>query len=211
MPKRKPSKFARYAALAAILATSVACGGELDGSELDRYLCDAKMFGPDVHESARGELTADDLERMGDGDGQAPDDVVAAKFALYVRTLPRPPFDPPGDLVCQVVEFEDEQAAAGWVAGLDANQPLSGIVVGFLADGSFGREESVLPEYLDAAPGANLRIFSGSPGHDRARSFVMVAVGAEGRFVRALAMSGENYIDPQTDAVASWWLEASPD
>jgi len=182
----------------------LACGGELDNSELDRHLCREEMFGGDVRQSAVGELKADDLARLGNGDGQPPVGAISAKFALYTTQLPRPPFDPPGDIVCQVVEFESEAAAAAWVDGLTAARPLHGVVIGFLADGGFRLEEQFPAEEK------GLRIFATEPGDQREGGLVVIAIGADRQFVRAVALSGRRFIDSPAEVLAEWWREAAP-
>ncbi|MGE0598567.1 MAG: hypothetical protein AB7J35_01910 [Dehalococcoidia bacterium] len=127
---RNRSNKASALALSAIcLVVASACSASAgNNDEMDSYLCTHDDVGPDFIELSRGEFTPDDLANLSDDASKAKDQYQAAglkrgRFVFWKEVLPHPPFDPPLNLLCQVLEFDSASDAAAYAAGLGGAAP----------------------------------------------------------------------------------------
>jgi hypothetical protein len=123
LPKPKSS-----AAAILLAASLVACtdASEKGDDELDRYLCAQEDLSWEFHEQVAGSFSANDLGSLGDGTDERKAayreaGLLRGRFVFWKESLPRPPFDPPLNVVCQVLVFESQAQAKAWVEGLVAD------------------------------------------------------------------------------------------
>ena len=126
-----------WAATAAIALAvfGVSCTGEPESSELDRFLCAPEDLTGTYHELARGEMRPDDLRDLGNPGGEVAEGLERGSFVYYSEALPRPPFERPTEVVCQVLEFETAESALAWVQALEPDDSLEGMALIWLPDG----------------------------------------------------------------------------
>jgi hypothetical protein len=202
----------RATALTMVLALLTACStGEPADSELDAYLCDQDDVGDQYIELTRGEFTPRDLADLSDNADSRERALTeagmqAGRFAFYKESLPRPPFDPPVNIICQVSQFKNEASASEWVAALTATNIAESVFAGELR----AVEGRVIERKLDFAPLPRaFAIYGGLDDEQHTVSAVdmfSVVVAADGRYVRTLAIGGSHYPD-QIEALASvLWL-----
>jgi len=143
---------ATTSAIAFALGLSVALASCSDASEegdttLDRYLCTSEDLVTEFNQQVAGSFSATDLGSLGDGTEERKQAYREAglergRFVFWKELLPRPPFDPPVNVVCQVLVFGTPQQAMAWVANLEADADeigASGIV--WLPDGERSVED----------------------------------------------------------------------
>ena len=177
----------RLALAAGVL--SVALAGCSDASEsgdaaLDRYLCEQSDLDGRFLQLVSGAFSRDDLGGLGLDPAARKREYRAAgmergRFVFWKESLPRPPFDPPMNVVCQVLVFESPGQAADWVASLDADVAdlaASGIL--WLPGG-----ERVVEEL---APIAGARAFQVTAEEGPARVTLIATYAAEGNIVRSV-------------------------
>lgn len=173
-------------------AALAACApGEVHDSELDNHLCSSETLGEgDYQELVRGNFTPRDLADLSD-DASAREvayrdaGMERGKFVYYKSVLPRPPFDPPLNIVCQAIEFETEEGARMWVEGLTADEALESLTLSSIA-GADQRAHEETPLLPQREP--PLRYFTASGVSDDSETRVSYLVGAEGRFVRVVGV-----------------------
>jgi hypothetical protein len=168
---------------------SVAIAGCSDASEsgdaaLDRYLCEQSDLDGRFLQLVSGAFSRDDLGGLGLDPAARKREYRAAgmqrgRFVFWKESLPRPPFDPPMNVVCQVLVFESPEQAADWVASLDADAAdlaASGIL--WLPGGERVTEE--------LAPIAGARAFSVAAEEGAARVMLIATYAADGAVVRSV-------------------------
>ncbi len=177
----------RLALAAGVL--SVALAGCSDASEsgdadLDRYLCEQSDLDGRFLQLVSGSFSRDDLGGLGLDPAARKREYRAAgmergRFVFWKESLPKPPFDPPMNVVCQVLVFESPRQAADWVADLDADASdvaASGIL--WLPSGDRTTEET--------APIAGARSFRVTADEGAARVTLVATYAAEGNTVRSI-------------------------
>lgn len=177
----------RLALAAGVL--SVALAGCSDASEsgdaaLDRYLCEQSDLDGRFLQLVSGAFSRDDLGGLGLDPAARKREYRAAgmergRFVFWKESLPKPPFGPPMNVVCQVLVFESPGQAADWVTSLDADVAdlaASGIL--WLPGG-----ERVVEEL---APIAGARAFQVTAEEGPARVTLIATYAAEGNIVRSV-------------------------
>lgn len=97
----------------------------VDGTALDRYLCEAADLPFAFMEQTRGDFTADDLGGLST-DPEARKrayreaGMAGGRFVFWKEQLPRPPFASPVNVVCQAIQFETADQARAWLQQLPA-------------------------------------------------------------------------------------------
>lgn len=167
-------------------AALVGCSdaSEAGDATLDRHLCDQADLDGRFLQLVSGSFSGDDLGGLGRDPAARKREYHAAgmlrgRFVFWKESLPRPPFDPPLNVVCQVLVFESAEQAGAWVAGLDADAEdiaASGIL--WLPGGRRVTEE--LP------PIAGARAFRVAAEEGPARVTLIATHGAEGNIVRSV-------------------------
>lgn len=108
------------AGLALVACSSSEASG---GLGLEPYLCTLDDLGGGFNEQTAGAVSVRDLAVLSDG-GSDEERVLEqsglreARFIFWKEALPKPPFDPPANVVCQVLGFDSDENASAWVAGL---------------------------------------------------------------------------------------------
>ncbi len=193
--------------LLGLCALFAACApGAVSETELDEHLCSPEALGDDYQELVRGDFTPRDLAELADPhEGRERElrdaGLERGKFVYYKSVLEKPPFEPPLEVVCQAMEFESEEQAAAWIAGLTEEAAAEALLLGRFRGDATARDSGPL---------------NGSP--DSPRTFTIVdqsvepplvmfsALGANGRFVRVIASGGQRqFIDTKPDVLASLW------
>lgn len=188
------------------LALLTACStGEPRDSELEAYLCDQNDVGDQYIELTRGEFTPRDLADLGDNADSKEREFTEAgmlggQFIFFKQSLPKPPFDPPLDVVCQVLEFENAPAAEAWLDRLDETNVAATVFTSQVLGPS-----RVVERELDPGPLASAFVAFGSA--EGWPSSVSLVVAAEGRYVRTLAIGGTGQLDRQVEATWAAWTE----
>ncbi|HMO95558.1 MAG TPA: hypothetical protein PKD27_05510, partial [Tepidiformaceae bacterium] len=116
------------AAVLFVAACVAACSdaSQEGDADLDRFLCVQDDLTWEFHEQVSGSFSAEDLGSLGDGTEERKEAYRAAgllrgRFVFWKESLPRPPFDPPVNVVCQVLVFQTAPQAGAWVDGLVAD------------------------------------------------------------------------------------------
>ncbi len=151
---------------------------------LDRYLCEQSDLEGRFLQLVSGAFSRDDLGGLGLDPEERKREYRAAgmqrgRFVFWKQGLPRPPFDPPMNVVCQVLVFETAAQAAAWVSALapDASDvAASGII--WLP----GREREV----TEIEPIAGGRAFRVVAEEGNARVTLIATYEAEGNIVRSV-------------------------
>lgn len=120
------TRLALAAGIAGLVLVGCSDASEAGDSALDRYLCEQDDLDGRFLQLVSGAFSGDDLGGLGLDPGERKREYRAAgmlrgRFVFWKEGLPRPPFDPPVNVVCQVLVFETAAQAAAWVAGLDAD------------------------------------------------------------------------------------------
>lgn len=195
----------RLALAAGVL--SVALAGCSDASEsgdaaLDRYLCEQSDLDGRFLQLVSGAFSRDDLGGLGLDPAARKREYRAAgmergRFVFWKESLPRPPFDPPMNVVCQVLVFESPEQAADWVASLDADaEDLAASGILWLPGGRRLTEE--------IAPIADARAFWVTAEEGPARVTLIATYAAEGNIVRSV-FAGDRDGRVTSDYVRSIW------
>jgi len=132
----------------ALAVYAVSCTGEPESSELDEFLCAPEDLSGTYHEVARGELQPDDLRDLGNPGGEVAEGLDSGSFVYYSAALPRPPFERPTEVVCQVLKFESADSAWAWVQALQPDDSLEGLALIWLPDAE--REFKAVENTVDA-------------------------------------------------------------
>ncbi len=173
----------------ALGALCVALGGCSDASEagdtaLDPYLCEPGDLDGGFLQLVAGAFSREDLGGLGRDPETRKREYRAAgmergRFVFWKERLPKPPFDPPVNVVCQVLVFGSAEQAAAWVASLDADaEDLAASGILWLPGGERLTEE--------IAPIAGARAFRVTAEEGQARVTLIATYGAEGNIVRSV-------------------------
>lgn len=122
-----------------LVALPACAPGEPSDSELDPYLCTQEDLGDEYQELTRGEFTPRDLANLADDADSRERDFRTAgmkggQFVFFKQSLEKPPFEPPINVVCQVTEFESEEAAQKWVAALERESSIDTIAIAWIPE-----------------------------------------------------------------------------
>lgn len=122
-------------ALLAVGMLTVACSG--GGGELDPYLCTLDDLGGGYQQLTTGNFSPRDLADLGPDAKDREREFRNAgmergRFVFFKQALPKPPFDPPLNVVCQVLEFRSEEEAQQWIVDLHDPGLLATSVVAWL-------------------------------------------------------------------------------
>lgn len=157
---------------------------EAGDAALDRYLCEQSDLEGRFLPLVSGAFSGDDLGGLGPDPEERKREYRAAgmqrgRFVFWKQGLPRPPLDPPMNVVCQVLVFETAAQAEAWVSALDpdaSDVAASGII--WLP----GREREV----SEVEPIAGGRAFRVVAEEGDARVTLIATYEAEGNIVRSV-------------------------
>lgn len=190
---------AAAAVITAVTVLSAACTGEPGESTLDRYLCNADDLGDGYQQLIAGDFSPRDLADLGPAADAHERDLVRAgmergRFAFWKETLPRPPFEPPLNVLCQVLAFEDADAAAGWVAALEPDPSvIATSAIAWLPEDARGARELARP---GGGRGSPPRAFEVTAGSGDATTRVYFEFRAFGPYVVLVAAGKQLDGDP---------------
>ncbi|GIW12926.1 MAG: hypothetical protein KatS3mg062_0365 [Tepidiforma sp.] len=190
-------------------AALAGCQGtpRFNGEPLNPLLCAAEDLSQPFLEQTRGDFTAADLgglsrrpeERKAEYRGAG---MEGGRFVFWKQALPRPPFESPVNVVCQVLSFETAGQAAAWVDRLEADPerirdsgmlwaPLDGAVAEelpaergrlFRLEGSEGDARVVLYALHEARGNLVLSVFVGDrDGRTLAATALDIAAARDAR------------------------------
>ncbi len=193
---------------AALLAglTLMACSSSeaSDGLGLEPYLCTLDDLGGGFNEQTSGAISLGDIAALSDGGRDEErrlreSGLREGRFIFWKEALPKPPFDPPANVVCEVLAFDSETSATAWVVGLSE----AGIADPFAAAGVLW-----LPggnrEVQEALPDGEARVFHLRASEGDARVGLFARYEARGRLVLAVFAGDRDGLTLRTelDAIA---------
>lgn len=122
---------------AGALPLASACSNGDAYAELKPLLCTQDDVGPGYQQLTDGDLSVRDLADLGPDATARVRELQDAgaqhgRFILFKEALPRPPFEPPVNVVCQALQFESAEAAQAFVRGLRPDDSLSTTVMAWL-------------------------------------------------------------------------------
>jgi hypothetical protein len=172
------------AGIAGLVLAGCSDASEAGDAALDRYLCGQDDLEGEFLELVSGAFSGDDLGGLGLDPEERKREYRAAgmqrgRFVFWKESLPKPPFDPPVNVVCQVLVFETAAQAEAWVAGLDpeaSDVAASGII--WLPGGE--------REVTEIEPIAGGRAFRVTAEEGPARVTLIATYEAEGDIVRSV-------------------------
>ncbi len=185
---------ARLAALSLAAALLAGCGiaGSADeaGTGLENQVCQQEDVPAGFRRQTAGDLTPHNLADLGPGPDQRLRQLAAAglrrgHFAYWKENIGTPPFDPPLDIVCQVLEFDSAPAAAAFVQSMRPDPAdLSTRTLTWLPEGS--RTVFEAPSTLE--PPA--RAFAIRAEDTQTSVDISALVVPDGRYVRTVYLGG---------------------
>jgi hypothetical protein len=161
-----------------------ACGNS-GGNDLDPYLCTLDDLGGDYQQLTNGNFSPRDLADLGpDADKREREfrdsGMKRGRFVFFKQTLPKPPFEPPLNVVCQVIEFRSREQAQAWVASLQSNHDKAATsVLGWLPR----ENRDVRPQQIDTEGLMFPDAYSIGAGADDTAVTAKMVVGFSGRYV----------------------------
>lgn len=143
----KSSRLGVAALAVALLVSACSDASEEGDKSLDQYLCAREDLSWEFQQQTSGSFSANDLGSLGDGTDERKAAYREAglqrgRFVFWKESLPGPPFDPPFNVVCQVLVFETAHQAQAWVDSLVADSAeiaATGII--WLPDGDRTAQE----------------------------------------------------------------------
>ncbi len=109
---------------------TAACSNGDAYAELKPLLCAQEDVGPDYQQLTDGDFSVKDLADLGPNASQRVAELRDAgaqhgRFVLFKQSLPRPPFEPPVNVVCQALQFDTAEHARAFVRDLRADDSLA--------------------------------------------------------------------------------------
>jgi hypothetical protein len=180
--------------LAALLSGAVCSNGD-KSRELDQFLCTPAEIGSGYQQLTNGDFSPRDLADLGPNADLREQELRAAglqrgRFVLFKQALPPPPFDPPINLVCEVLEFDSPAGASNWVAGLTpAESVVRTAVMGWLPPSELDVVDTQRSTPPAGTGDAQARFESvGGSGHEQV--FVVLDFRTYGKYVAVSAAGG---------------------
>lgn len=175
----------------AILAVSCANEGSTadPAAPLNEQVCNQSDLGDAYRQQTAGDFTPENLA------GLAPDadereaaleanGLTGGHFAYWKHIVPRPPFAPPLEVVCQAMVFKSPEEAAQFVAELEASpDDLASTAITWLPDGDRSASEEPLNNTELPAGARGFRIDASDSNLDVTLFAVVVPAG---RYVRSV-------------------------
>ena len=200
---------ATRAALGAILLSTLAFGAACSGEahhELDPYLCTQEDLGNGFQQLIDGDVSPRNLADLGPDPGERERQFLAAgmergRFVVFKQALPKPPFDPPVNVLCQALEFNSADSAKAWVLGL-APEPdtIRTSAMGWLPAGTLTVTEGFpgTPTGPTSTAGISAsRAFAVHGGSGHESTYVVYEFRAYGAFVTVSAAGGDLVETPE--------------
>ena len=189
---RPPKMNSRLVALgvgATLFAGCGSSGASGAGPGLASQVCLRGDVPADFHSQTSGDFTPRNLADLSPSGetrlGQlSATGLRGGHFAYWKQAVESPPFDPPLDIVCQVLEFDSEGDASGFLAGIRPEPgDLATTALVWLPEGK--RTVNEEPSPLVAA-----RAFAMRAEDSQTSVEISAVVLADGRFVRTVYLGG---------------------
>ena len=151
-------------------AAGSACAAGNTYGDLKPQLCNQEDVGPDYRQLTDGDFSVRDLADLGpDADTREGELRQAGarhgRFVLFKQSLPKPPFEPPVNVVCQALQFDSTASAEAFVSNLRPDDSLATTAMIWIprGDRAFAAESA---SGDDSARSASFTIRAGS-GEER--------------------------------------------
>lgn len=110
-------------------------------SELKPLLCNQEDVGQDYQQLTDGDFSVRDLADLGPNASLRERELREAGvqhggFILFKQSLPKPPFDPPVNVVCQALQFDSPEHARAFVRDLRPNDSLATTAMVWIPEGA---------------------------------------------------------------------------
>ena len=126
----------------ALLAILLAACGSSDADPLSQWTCTRGDIPADYQFRTGGNANSDSIGLLNSSPADA---VTDTYFTYWKQTVGDPPFEMPGEILCQVTRFVDEETARAYVATLSADTRLRGLpTFAWLPDGYTVAERSFI-------------------------------------------------------------------
>jgi hypothetical protein len=175
--------------LALLAAACSDVSGLNSASELHQQVCNSDDLGGQFREETSGDFSSGNLGALADNATVRTKELNAAglkggHFAYWKHTVPDPPFDPPIEAVCQVMEFGSDAEANDFVAGLTATpDDLATAAITWLPAGQRSASEEPAPAIQLPPTSRGFHLVAKDANVD-AKLFVVILPA--GRFVRSV-------------------------
>ena len=174
-----------------LLAACAARGsGEVHVAGLENQVCLQQDVPADFRRQTSGDFTAQNLADLSPNPKQRLQQLATAgmrdgHFAYWKQTVGSPPFEPPLDIVCQVLEFDSAPAAAAFVQTIHPEPAdLATTALTWLPEGS----RTVFEAPTTLSPAA--RAFAIRAEDSQTSVDISAVVFADGRYVRTVYLGG---------------------
>ena len=195
MNRRRLKVTSRPLAALSLAATLVAACGNPEsqdgsGAGLEKHVCLQEDVPADFRRQTAGDFTPQNLADLGPGPDQRLRQLAAAgmrggHFAYWKQNVGSPPFEPPLDIICQVIEFDSEANAAAFVQAIRPEpEELATTALTWLPDGS----RTVVEAPATLSPGARAFAIRAEDKHTAVD--ISAVVLPDGRFVRSVYLGG---------------------
>lgn len=200
-------RFAVPVVLAGVALSS--CGADARETPVERALCGQEDAGDAYQELTRGGFSPGDLAGLAPHPG--PQErafreagMVRGGFVFLKEVLPRPPFEPPVNLVCEVLEFGTAEEASNFVANMGEGVSVPSLIMGLPPRGVTREIDDGFPR---ESPAGRVRAFELTTEGEKSAS-IHIAAANDGVLVRVVAAGRED--GGKGSPVGDWdpaWLE----
>jgi hypothetical protein len=166
-------------------AMVISACGKSGSDALDPYLCTLDDLGGGYQQLTDGNFSPRDLADLG-RDANAHErefreaGMKRGRFVFFKQGLPKPPFEPPLNVVCEVIEFGSEEQAQTWLEG---PRPT-----GNVADAAIAWVPEDHREVREKDSLAGTRTFEVKAGEDAERVAAVLQFSRSGALVVAVAV-----------------------
>lgn len=177
-------------------------GGDDRVAGLEVQVCLQQDVPADFRRQTSGDFTPQNLADLGSNPKQrlqqlATEGMRGGHFAYWKQTVGSPPFEPPLDIVCQVLEFDSAPAAATFVQTIHPEPAdLATTALTWLPVGS----RTVFEAPTTLSPAA--RAFAIRAEDSQTSVDISAVVSADGRYVRTVYLGGNGRRATIVDAEA---------
>ncbi|MEO8539952.1 MAG: hypothetical protein ABI577_09455 [bacterium] len=192
------SRHVLAALILASMGACAACSSSSSHHELDPYLCAQQDVGDNYQQLIEGDVSPNDLADLGSNPASRARafrdaGLERGRFALFKQALPKPPFDPQVNVVCQVLEFKNSAQATAFLKSLDPDpSSLSAVTSSSLSLEGATAVESPIGDAHDPpwTPEQLGRSFDISASNETGQTHIRALVFLQDRFVLSIVAGG---------------------
>lgn len=189
-PTRK-LKGSRLAPVLGFALLASACGG---GSSEPTIASTIDCLGQDLPSQyvrqLDGSFTNTELIAVGVGDAPQTDALIGGHFSSWTETVDEIPFDLPGNILCQVLVFDEEEAADAFVDSLEATSAsLSHASIGWPSAGELAVRE-ISGDPSAESPETSVRAFTATGTDGGSEQQLLLLFESAGRYVVSVHAGG---------------------